>query len=247
MFNNYIYYSDEPLLSQEFCDKLIAKFDNDKDVHQGVCGHKDGPPQVNLDIKQSIDLHIYNNRKYHFESHELQRVLLKTIGTYSDLINEQCPDLVYPLFRKNSYITGFNIQKTTPGGFFTWHSDDFVDPDATNGYYRAISYLIYLNDVEEGGYTEFVDGFKALPKRGHICLFPCTWSYPHRGVAPVSGDKYIIAGWWMTSGSMGTPRVNLTDDEYKHMSEKEYGIRSRLQAYERDEKEREKFYLNNRI
>ena len=41
MFNNYIYYSDEPLLSQEFCDKLIAKFNTDKNVHQGVCGHKD--------------------------------------------------------------------------------------------------------------------------------------------------------------------------------------------------------------
>ena len=66
MFNNYIYYSDEPLLSQEFCDKLIAKFEHD-DVHQGVCGHKDSENELNLDIKQSTDLHIYNNRKYHFE------------------------------------------------------------------------------------------------------------------------------------------------------------------------------------
>tara|TARA_R100000030_G_C3223554_1_gene116529 strand:+ start:103 stop:846 length:744 start_codon:yes stop_codon:yes gene_type:complete len=247
MFNNYIYYSDEPLLSQEFCDKLIAKFNNDKDVHQGVCGHKDGPPQVNLDIKQSIDLHIYNNRKYHFESQQLQRVILKTLATYSDLVTEQCPDLVYPLFRKNSYITGFNIQKTTPGGFFKWHSDDYYDPNAHEGYWRAISYLIYLNDVEEGGETEFVDGFKALPKRGHVCFFPCTWSYVHRGCPPISNDKYIIAGWWMTNASMASQRASITEAERNEMSEKEYSIRSRLHSYDRDNKEREKFYRNNMI
>ena len=243
MFNNYIYYSDEPLLSEEFCTKLIAKFDKDKDVHPGVCGVK-GAPDVNLDIKQSTDLHIYNNRKYHFESQELQRVILSTLGTYSELITEQCSELIYPLYRKNSYITGFNLQKTTPGGFFKWHSDDYYDPDAHNGYYRAISYLIYLNDVEEGGYTEFVDGFKALPKRGHVCFFPCTWSYVHRGVPPVSNDKYIIAGWWMTDGSMGSQRSQVAESDLKSISQQEYAIRSKLQAYDREE---EYFIKNNMI
>ena len=243
MFNNYIYYSDEPLLSEEFCTKLIAKFDKDKDTHPGVCGVK-GAPDVNLDIKQSTDLHIYNNRKYHFESQELQRVILSTLGTYSELITEQCPDLIYPLYRKNSYITGFNLQKTVPGGFFKWHSDDYYDPDAHNGYYRAISYLIYLNDVEEGGYTEFVDGFKALPKRGHVCFFPCTWSYVHRGVPPVSNDKYIIAGWWMTDGSMGSQRSQVAEADLKGISQQEYAIRSKLKAYDREE---EYFFKNNMI
>ena len=243
MFNNYIYYSDEPLLSEEFCTKLIAKFDKDKDTHPGVCGVK-GAPDVNLDIKQSTDLHIYNNRKYHFESQELQRVILSTLGTYSELITEQCPDLIYPLYRKNSYITGFNLQKTVPGGFFKWHSDDYYDPDAHNGYYRAISYLIYLNDVEEGGYTEFVDGFKALPKRGHVCFFPCTWSYVHRGVPPVSNDKYIIAGWWMTDGSMGSQRSQVAETDLKSISQQEYTIRSQLKAYDREE---EFFIKNNMI
>ena len=243
MFNNYIYYSDEPLLSEEFCTKLIAKFDKDKDTHPGVCGVK-GAPDVNLDIKQSTDLHIYNNRKYHFESQELQRVILSTLGTYSELITEQCPELIYPLYRKNSYITGFNLQKTVPGGFFKWHSDDYYDPDAHNGYYRAISYLIYLNDVEEGGYTEFVDGFKALPKRGHVCFFPCTWSYVHRGVPPVSNDKYIIAGWWMTDGSMGSQRSQVAETDLKSISQQEYTIRSQLKAYDREE---EFFIKNNMI
>ena len=213
MFNNYIYYSDEPQLSQEFCDKLITKFNNDKNVHRGVCGHDPSGPAVNEDVKQSNDLFIYDSRKYHFENQTLQHVILKALGQYSDLCTEQCPDLFYPLFRNNSYITGFNVQHTKPGEFFTWHSDDYYDPNAHEGYFRAISYLIYLNDVEEGGETEFIDGFKALPKRGHICLFPCTWSFVHRGVPPVSGDKYIIAGWWMTNASMASQRVSIPQEE----------------------------------
>ena len=213
MFNNYIYYSDEPQLSQEFCDKLITKFNNDKNVHRGVCGHDPSGPAVNEDVKQSNDLFIYDSRKYHFENQTLQHVIMKALGQYSDLCTEQCPDLFYPLFRNNSYITGFNVQHTKPGEFFTWHSDDYYDLNAHEGYFRAISYLIYLNDVEEGGETEFIDGFKALPKRGHICLFPCTWSFVHRGVPPVSGDKYIIAGWWMTNASMASQRVSIPQEE----------------------------------
>ena len=104
-----------------------------------------------------------------------------------------------------------------------------------------------MNDVEEGGETAFVDGFKALPKRGHICFFPCTWSYVHCGVPPISGDKYIIAGWWMTNASMASQRANIAEVDRDEMSEKEYGIRSRLHAYDQEERERDKFYRNNLI
>lgn len=228
MFNNYIYYSDEPLLEQEFCDKLITKFNNDKDVHRGVCGVSSDGVDVNEDVKQSNDLFIYNNRKYHFESAQLQRVIMEALGTYSDLCTEQCPSLIYPLYRSNSYITGFNIQHTKPNEFFTWHSDDYYQPDQHNGYFRAISYLIYLNDVEEGGQTEFIDGFKSQPKRGHVCLFPCTWSYVHRGVSPIKGDKYIIAGWWMTNASLGSQRSIMDADEVKSLDEHSVNVRSKL-------------------
>lgn len=213
MFNNYIYYSDEPLLSQEFCDKLINKFNNDKNVHRGVCGIDPSGPSVNETVKQSTDLFIYDNRKYFYENETLQHAIMKSLGHYSDLCTEQCPDLIYPLFRANSYITGFNIQYTKPGEFFTWHSDDTPVVEKHGGYFRTISYLIYLNDVEEGGETEFVGGFKSLPKRGHVCLFPCTWSYVHRGVPPISGDKYIIAGWWMTNASMASQRSIIPQSE----------------------------------
>ena len=81
---------------------------------------------------------------------------------------------------------------------------------------RAISYLIYLNDVEEGGETEFIDGFKALPKRGHICFFLVLGLMFIVVVPPISNDKYIIAGWWMTNASMASQRSLLTDEEQEN-------------------------------
>jgi len=60
--------------------------------------------------------------------------------------------------------------------------------------HRIITYLWYLNDVEEGGETLF-HNFKIKPKTGSLLLFPATWTYKHSGAMPISNDKYIITGW----------------------------------------------------
>jgi hypothetical protein len=230
MFNNYIYYSDDPIVTSEFCNKLINKFNNDKHTHAGVCGtNKDGA-SVNTDIKQSTDLFIYNTTKYHFESQTLEKALMLSLKEYGSLLEQTAPEMVYPMFRRNAYITGFNIQHTKPEEFFTWHSDDYWEPEHTDGYFRAISYLIYLNDVTEGGQTEFIDGQLIQPKQGHICFFPCTWSFVHRGVPPISGDKYLIAGWWMTDSSVGASRRLVSDEYMKNMNETDFRIQSSLMS-----------------
>jgi hypothetical protein len=54
----------------------------------------------------------------------------------------------------------------------------------------------YLNDVEEGGETEFFGNYKIKPETGKFVLFPATWTYPHAALVPRSGDKYIITGWF---------------------------------------------------
>ena len=53
----------------------------------------------------------------------------------------------------------------------------------------------YLNDVEDGGETEFCGDFTIRPEVGKLIFFPASWCYPHRGKMPISGDKYIITGW----------------------------------------------------
>jgi len=66
-----------------------------------------------------------------------------------------------------------------------------VDNQATG---RIITFIWYLNNVEEGGETLFED-FKIKPMEGSLLFFPATWTYPHSGAMPTSNDKYIITGW----------------------------------------------------
>ena len=60
---------------------------------------------------------------------------------------------------------------------------------------RIVTFLFYLNDVEEGGETFFYNG-KVKPEAGKLILFPATWTYNHKGNMPISNDKYIVTGWF---------------------------------------------------
>ena len=62
--------------------------------------------------------------------------------------------------------------------------------------YRVLTYLFYLNDIDEGGETEFFGGdIKIIPKAGKLIIFPASWTFPHCGKMPISSNKYIITGW----------------------------------------------------
>ena len=56
--------------------------------------------------------------------------------------------------------------------------------------------MIYLNDVTEGGYTEFPSQNKLFqPRTGDILIWPAFWTHPHRGITSKTQTKYIITGW----------------------------------------------------
>ncbi len=71
-----------------------------------------------------------------------------------------------------------------------YHNDFSVD--SKNNSYRAITYLWYLNDVEEGGETAFFGDYKIKPKMGKLIFFPASWCYPHTGKMPLSSGYMLI-------------------------------------------------------
>jgi hypothetical protein len=89
--------------------------------------------------------------------------------------------------------TSMKIQKTIPGqGYHTWHVEHNPD-DASK---RVLVWAIYLNDVEEGGETEFLHFAKRIkPKIGRIVIWPAGFPYVHRGNPPLSGKKYLLTSW----------------------------------------------------
>jgi prolyl 4-hydroxylase len=59
---------------------------------------------------------------------------------------------------------------------------------------RYMVFLWYLNDVAEGGETEFCDlGIRVAARAGRLLMFPPYWMYQHAGLPPRSNDKYIIS------------------------------------------------------
>ena len=59
---------------------------------------------------------------------------------------------------------------------------------------RFLAALLYLNDVEEGGETEFLQwGQTIRPRAGTLLLFPPLWPWLHAGRPPISGPKHILS------------------------------------------------------
>jgi hypothetical protein len=97
-------------------------------------------------------------------------------------------DAQYPL-----HPTGHKMQRTLPSeGYHMWHSENSNLINKS----RAFSWILYLNDVEQGGETEFLYLSKRVqPKAGRILIFPAGFTHAHRGNPPLSGEKYIATGW----------------------------------------------------
>lgn len=81
--------------------------------------------------------------------------------------------------------------------YFPNDNDEFklhVDVNDGESSKRYLSYLLYLNDVEEGGETTFGknDELVIKPKAGNLLMFPPLWTYLHTGKKPISGNKYIL-------------------------------------------------------
>ena len=92
--------------------------------------------------------------------------------------------------------TSMKIQKTLPTeGYHVWHIEHGNTMDTSM---RGFVFSVYLNDVEEGGETEFLNfSQRVKPKTGRIVIWPAAFPYLHRGNPPLSGEKYILTSWLM--------------------------------------------------
>jgi hypothetical protein len=99
-------------------------------------------------------------------------------------------------YNQGFFYTSLKIQKTLPTeGYHVWHIEHGKGFEYEP---RAFVFSIYLNDVEEGGETEFLNFSKRTkPKTGRIVIWPAAFPYLHRGNPPLSGEKYILTSWMM--------------------------------------------------
>ena len=90
---------------------------------------------------------------------------------------------------------GINVQHWSPhGSYYTWHCESIgLDINLLK---RHLVFMTYLNDVTDGGETEFFyQKLKIKPEKGLTLVWPTTWPWTHRGLPSHTQDKYIVTGW----------------------------------------------------
>ena len=94
---------------------------------------------------------------------------------------------------RHGFYQDLKIQKINPGeGYHVWHCEN----DSRINGSRIAMVIGYLNDVDEGGETEFLYQHKRIkPEKGTIIICPSSFTHTHRGNPPLSNTKYIINGW----------------------------------------------------
>ena len=178
-FSDFIYI-ERDALPKSFCNNVIEKFEQDDRKRQGQVGSG-----VHLEIKRSSDLSITELEDWKSYDQAFFRCLNNGLKKYVKFLPEE-----YTIHKALSEIkndTGYQIQRTQPGDYYIWHHDQ----SAT----RMVTFIWYLNDVKDGGYTEFIDGTRIQPEAGKLIIFPATWDFLHRGVSPKTEIKYLCTGW----------------------------------------------------
>lgn len=181
-------------LSPDFCKNTIRDFE--LAVSMGLCRDRqqnDGSPKTE---KQDIALFsgVINNQIstpiHSFTpkiSEEFNMAFWNCFNLYADEygILKTGVSQIYSFEKK--------VQRTMPGeGYHVWHCEA-GDRNTAN---RVLAWILYLNDVEEGGETEFLYQHKRLkPEEGTFVFFPASFTHTHRGNPPLRGSKYIVTGW----------------------------------------------------
>ena len=193
-------YTNKTSLSKEVCSDIIELFENEDRKDHGVTH---GGVQKN--IKHTHDFTIPENEPKWYKYHQLfHNELTRNLQIYLNKLNEnpsfknenQNTTAVYKHFENVTILQSvFMIQRYIMNeGRYIYHNDFSVD--LKNKKNRVITYLWYLDDVEEGGETDFPDlNLKVKPETGKLILFPATWDFPHCGKMPISSNKYIVTGW----------------------------------------------------
>jgi hypothetical protein len=208
-------------LPPELCSALIAQFEKSPNLSQGRTGGG-----VDLDKKRSTDVSISQNKEFGDLFQQVMQAtgpqLVKYIEKYfyaligpigltvkhpttgepvkltgenfEEVGKPNLVNLVNYLFR----VGDVNAQRYTAesGGYPYWHSEVYPQMQHNDALHRVLLFMYYLNDVDDGGETEFYYQNKAVkPKAGRMVIAPAYFTHTHRGQIPKSNDKYIVTSW----------------------------------------------------
>ena len=184
--DNYIQIYDD-VIDEESCQKFIEKFESFEDQLENVY-QEDGDEKIAFKQLQMINFEEWKS---------VQAGMLEVFQDYivrykidCNIKTKQWPvEYGYEAIRMKRYLNNDSDR-------FDPHVD-VLNYDTSR---RFLAFFIYVNDVEEGGETKFLNFYKpgtyipltVTPQRGRLLMFPPMWPWYHAGLKSESGNKYLI-------------------------------------------------------
>ena len=194
-------YRKENAISDSLCKSFIEKFELDTDRQQQGVSVKEGEWVQGEDApKQSTDISFQPPDIEDELWGSVLQELIDTLETHrrNYMIHYDALQAVDP-FEIHRI---FNLQKYEPGQTYKEYHCERTGLD-TSG--RMAVWMIYLNDINDGGWTEFYyyNHFEE-PKAGKLLIWPSDFTHFHRGLPAFTETKYILTGvYTFTPGEGG--------------------------------------------
>lgn len=178
-----------------FCDHLIVTFE--KLVERGLCYSRKQSESIRKVVKDdfafSLDINSHSELGT-FNGESVSSIVIDAVQNCFDSYIDN-----YDILKESRLnCSSFKFQKTPPGGgYHIWHAEQNEGSMSS----RCLFYIMYLNDIQDSGETEFIYQKIRIPSKKNTCIIsPASFTHAHRG-NPVFGEesKYVITGWFYFS------------------------------------------------
>ena len=180
----------DDVIDEESCQLLIEKFESFEDRLE-VIYEKDEEERISFKQLQLVKFKEWESIQQGML--ELFQDYIVRYKTDCNIKDKQWPqEYGYEAIRMKRYLNN-DVDRFDP-------HVDVLDHHTSR---RFLAFFIYVNDVDEGGETKFVNLNKegtyipliVNPKRGRLLMFPPMWPWYHAGLKPESGEKYLIQSY----------------------------------------------------
>lgn len=202
----------EGALSDQFCEEVCEITDRKIHIAEVVGNATPNEPDsvLGVDFRDnkkrtdvSLTLERFGSLSEHRETllRKLEECIREMSGSYEQCgcpLIEQCEPVVC------------KVQRTPPGGGFSqWHFEQGGTRETAR---RWGVWMLYLNDVNKGGKTDFPNqDLSVTPKKGTMVIWPAAYTHPHRSAPDLEEWKYIVTGWLVypetNESRRGTSRI----------------------------------------
>ena len=197
-------YTKKNILSLELCKNFINTFNKSEDTFEGITSADEYGYSFegSLKAKKSTDITFDPSFKDHPQWGELLKPMIFLLkqqvknyqSKYFKIKDEKRKEIISVVPDSHLKIDPyFNMQYYKPEeGFYNWHSERSCINNTT----RILTWMFFLNDVTDGGGTQFYHQNHTEPaEQGKIVIFSSDYIHTHRGEVSKTEDKYILTGW----------------------------------------------------